>query len=110
MEGVKLSQCDFVAVEYGIFAERCLQLNVINSHINARCHSNSCVARQYLLLDDTAHFWQLQAFGRCCRHASELPQLGLVDDVRLHMIRFATASGRSEEANGAARATRFSDT
>ena len=44
VEGVKLSQCDFVAVEYGIFAERCLQLNVINSHINARCNCHRCLA------------------------------------------------------------------
>lgn len=35
VEGVKISQCDFVAVCYGIYAEHCLQLNVINSHINA---------------------------------------------------------------------------
>ncbi len=35
VEGVKLSQCDFVAVQHGVFAEKCLQLNVVNSHINA---------------------------------------------------------------------------
>lgn len=35
VEGVKLSQCDFVAVCYGVYAEHCLQLNVVNSHINA---------------------------------------------------------------------------
>lgn len=35
VEGVKVSQCDFVAVCYGIYAEHCLQMNVINSHINA---------------------------------------------------------------------------
>lgn len=35
--GLKLSQCDFVAVNNGITVTKsCLQLNVINNHINAR--------------------------------------------------------------------------
>ncbi|KAL3141602.1 hypothetical protein ABBQ32_004843 [Trebouxia sp. C0010 RCD-2024] len=37
VEGLKLSQCDFVAVNNGITVTKsCLQLNVINNHINAR--------------------------------------------------------------------------
>lgn len=35
VEGVKLQQCDFVAVQFGVYAEKCLQLNVCNCHINA---------------------------------------------------------------------------
>ena len=35
--GLKLTQCDFVAVKNGITVTKsCLQLNVINNHINAR--------------------------------------------------------------------------
>lgn len=35
--GLKLAQCDFVAVNNGITVTKsCLQLNVINNHINAR--------------------------------------------------------------------------
>jgi hypothetical protein len=30
VEGVKLSQCDFVMVEVGVWSEGCLQLNVLN--------------------------------------------------------------------------------
>ena len=35
--GLKITQCDFVAVNNGITVPKsCLQLNVINNHINAR--------------------------------------------------------------------------
>jgi len=40
VEGVKVSQCDFVAVTYGVYAEHCLQMNVLNCHINA---SSGCI-------------------------------------------------------------------
>jgi hypothetical protein len=47
MEGVKLSQCDFVAVPYGVYAEHCLQMNVNNSHINAsKCCIYACNVNQ----------------------------------------------------------------
>jgi hypothetical protein len=47
MEGVKLSQCDFVAVAHGVYAEHCLQMNVNNSHINAtHCCIYACNVNQ----------------------------------------------------------------
>jgi hypothetical protein len=37
VEGVKISQCDFVAVCYGIYAEHCLQVQTHQSLLLSRC-------------------------------------------------------------------------
>ena len=64
MEGVKLSQCDFVAVPYGVYAEHCLQMNVNNSHINAsKCCIYACNVDQSSF--SNCLFYKVRCFQRC---------------------------------------------
>ena len=50
--GLKLSQCDFVAVNNGVTVTKsCLQLNVVNNHINARvaCINGNDIAQSCIM-------------------------------------------------------------
>jgi len=50
--GLKLSQCDFVAVNNGVTVTKsCLQLNVVNNHINARvaCVNGNDIAQSCIM-------------------------------------------------------------
>ncbi|KAL0029062.1 hypothetical protein WJX77_003866 [Trebouxia sp. C0004] len=52
LEGLKLSQCDFVAVNNGVTVTKsCLQLNVVNNHINARvaCINGNDIAQSCIM-------------------------------------------------------------
>jgi len=50
--GLKLSQCDFVAVNNGVTVTKsCLQLNVVNNHINVRvaCNNGNDIAQSCIM-------------------------------------------------------------
>ena len=78
MEGVKLSQCDFVAVAHGVYAEHCLQMNVNNSHINAThcciyaCNVNQSSFSNLLLYKVRLSSVNLGALGWSCRGEFEM--------------------------------------